>query len=384
LHRLACAKSAQSVLEPPLCAHEIGAASLHAPVAHADLDSALDDWLKLVEIVDGAPLFPLQEFADRLTAFVPFIGTHPRFQDLTAATDDALARRVGEFAAADKCRERALAFYKSGNICRGIHELHRAKISWFAHETLKGSILSMLLIAKWYLELGLVFASKYYAFAAVWASVNAEDPALKRYAAHALSLGADCDYVCGAWCSYLAMAHMTLLAEQVYSPPDDPKDTNSVINRVLFHAGWVRLTAERVAESLTQAVTMQTEPWGLEDVFAETMATARKVWPAEREEDLQIELRKQLLGAPYSDLGAIRSTSFAALGLTFRVRWSNDYETTEVAEYFLAVLQVLLSDLAGSDLLVLPTEVCIEIALSHKNHVDASSVDTQNRPVRDT
>ena len=93
------------------------------------------------------------------------IGDSPRYDDLTHKLDQLLSERHGDFIAAQKCKDRSLEFYKHGKILKAINQLHRSKVKWFAEETLRGSLLSILQISQWYHELGLLYASKYYALA---------------------------------------------------------------------------------------------------------------------------------------------------------------------------------------------------------------------------
>jgi hypothetical protein len=53
--------------------------------------------------------------------------------------------------------------------------------------------------------------------------------------------------------------------------------------------------------------------------------------------------------------------SFEALGVTWVFRWDNTYDMTAAAEQFVAVLQILLADLAGIDLCLLRTRVDVEV-----------------------
>ena len=130
-----------------------------------DVEGAIEWWTQLTLAVKDAPLFPLERFADYLTGFIKFIDATPEYDYLAQQVDTLLSDRCGDFIAAEKCRDRAIEFYKKGKIIRAMNQLHQAKVKWFAEEALRGSLLSMLLISQWYLKLGLSFAAKYYALA---------------------------------------------------------------------------------------------------------------------------------------------------------------------------------------------------------------------------
>lgn len=131
----------------------------------ASLDEAIGYWKRLLDIAPHAPLYRITRFADHLTQFATILGDHEDFAEVAERTDALVAKRHGGFAAASKARDRAMQFYNNDDLPRAISELHRARVNWFAKETLGGSILAFLTISSWYREIGLNFAAKYYAFA---------------------------------------------------------------------------------------------------------------------------------------------------------------------------------------------------------------------------
>ena len=59
-------------------------------------------WCKLIEEVDKAPLFPLEDFADILTVMTEFLGEDERFLKITQRTDELLTKRSSGYVAAEK------------------------------------------------------------------------------------------------------------------------------------------------------------------------------------------------------------------------------------------------------------------------------------------
>ncbi|MFH2055336.1 MAG: hypothetical protein ABIJ61_05215, partial [bacterium] len=161
-------------------------------------DAAVTWWLKLTSEIEDAKLFPLERFADRLTEFAILLGEHPDYSALTTAVDALLAVRAGGFKAAEKCRDRAFRFYDARCMLRAIRELHDAKIDWFATETLRACVASMILIAEWYIECGLCYAGKHYALAAAATSLISKNDRLRDLVPTALAIAADGDYRAGS------------------------------------------------------------------------------------------------------------------------------------------------------------------------------------------
>lgn len=163
-----------------------------------DASAAFARWRKLASLVDRAPLFPLERFADRLAQMARFIGAHPEYEPLTTKIDALLAKRHGQRKVAEKCLERAREFRKAGDLPRAMAQLHGAKVDWFAEETLGNSILAMNWLSHAYKEQGLFFAAKYYALAAAFVALHSKDLQLQPFIARSLMEAAECDYATGA------------------------------------------------------------------------------------------------------------------------------------------------------------------------------------------
>ena len=61
-----------------------------------------------------------------------FLGEDERFLKITQRTDELLTKRSSGYVAAEKCRDRAMAYYERGWYLYAIKQLHQAKIQWFS------------------------------------------------------------------------------------------------------------------------------------------------------------------------------------------------------------------------------------------------------------
>ena len=118
---------------------------------------------------------------------------------------------------------------------------------------------------------------------------------------------------------------------------------------------------------------------GLEEYFDELIPLAENSWSGEDLSEIWSNLQDQMLDRPFSDLGKSRSVRFLALGITWEFSWENTYELTSLAEEFLAVLQVLLADLANTDLCLLPTTVDVEIRFGSESDVGIQPIPSNER-----
>lgn len=270
-----------------------------------DIGGAIKWWTQLIDIAKFAPLFPLERFADRLTKYTRFIGNNPGYDYLTQKTDVLLSQRHGDFKAAEKCRDRAFEFYEMGQTLRAINQLHKAKIKWFAKETIKGSILSMLLISQSYEKLGLSFAAKYYALAAASITLTSRDPDVTLLAPKALNLAAECDYIQGSWCGYLDLAETGLKAYGAFSKDSTNSTDMDEFHRVIFHLATMIAITSVLDTSLYDFLNERIINWNIGDWLNEVLPNAYSAWGKLDISEIWNQLEDQIQGRPFGDTGVV-------------------------------------------------------------------------------
>ena len=344
-----------------------------------DASAALLYWGRLAKAVGRAPLFPLERFADRLAKYVPYIGAFEEYEALTQSLDALLAERFGQFKAAEKCLERARAFFAGGDLTRAMAQLHRAKVNWFAEETLSRALLAMDLLSSAYQKQGLHFASKYYALAISYLALHSPALGLKSQIAHALEHAASCDYLMGAWHGFLELSQAAadFYPHFAKDPQADFNTEGGILQTFEFNLGASMVLTkllhpemEDFARSKCLAIAQRL---GLGDMIEDAVAEGIKAFGGWEPEKLWGAIGEQLAGLPWSDAGDTRRVQWDAHGVTWQVNWKNDYETTLVAEEFLAGLQVFLSDLAGYDLCLLRSTLSVTLDVATSNEPDAGS-----------
>jgi hypothetical protein len=339
-----------------------------------NLGDAIRRWFELISKVHDAPLFPLEEFADRLTKYSLFIGDHPRYDELAHRVDQLLSDRFGGFVAAEKCRDRALIFYENGDILRAIHELHRAKFQWFAEETLEAALLAILLLANCYRRLKLTWAAKYYALAAGFIAMNAERHRMRQKLPGALISAAECDYTEGAWTGCLELTETALRMHVHVSDAVGDLGKHPEFQTVAHYTTLLMTLTERLDASLFGFVAQTVHAWGFGKLLDEMFAAGRQALSDLDRGELWALTTKQLAGRPFGDLGEERTTSWSQLGVTWVFRWKNSYDTTAIAEEFVAILQIALAEFAGRDLALLKTSVRIRIELAVTGKIKAEAL----------
>lgn len=348
-----------------------------------DLEDIFYWWFRLVGAAEKAPLFPVEGLADLLTNLTPLLGDDERFSKLTPRVDQLLENRSKGYVAAEKCRDRAVAFMKSGKPLEAIAEFHKAKIKWFTGDTIRGSVLAQLALSDAYLNLGLVHAAKYHVLSATFLIAKSSGDELRHLFPLALSQLGLCAYIGGEWVTYSEYFPIYLTAH--YSYVDEPDDWggNDTIQRTLAHFLIMRCIAKILGGD--DAVIMVEAPLRTfnapDHLLAELLGT--KV-PAGKYESMAIDeilqtSSQELWGRPFADSGQSREYRWRALGITWIVRCENTLSQVPAVEEFVAVLQIGIADAARSDLCLLPTTVWLEVAVMDVPEIDLVEVSDNTR-----
>lgn len=324
-----------------------------------DVEGGMRAWTDLVDLLPQAPLLPVDTFARLVDALAPILVDQPGWRHLVDELAEAVKRTSGNAAAAEHARDRALALLKSDRLLDSLRELHSAKVDWWSGDTLRGALLSMLLIADIYQRLQLPLAAKQYALAAAVSARFSGDDDVLDLVPQGLLAAANADYHSGAWCGAVELYEVALLA--YHHLTDSGLDLErEELQAALAHLGMASLAARDFAPALLAPIDAVIERTGL----TELIVPQRAELPHLPESDWASRAAGELSGLPFSDAGAERVIRFAALGTDWVIRSSTAYSDARAAERFAAATQVLLVELAEEDLCLLPTRVDVTVQTS--------------------
>lgn len=335
-----------------------------APPAEAfvDLDGAMEDWLALARGLDEATLFPVDRLASMLGVLAPAWIDHPDWAELNDRVDVVLGRQAGQNAVAERCRDRALALRKRGRIREAVNEFHRAKVDWWTGDTLRGGLLSLLLLSDCYEQLGLSHAAAEQALAAAFVAVTTEDENVQDLIPKALGIAALREYETGAFLGACELTELSLLAGNALQEGGiDPGD--EVVEALLVHAGLTAAAARDLVPCALVPIQEAQERTSLIELLG---GDPLELTDGERDVDHWDELAaEQLEGPPFNDLADEYVAHFAALGLQWTIRASGvEPRALRAAQRLAAAAQILAVELAEEDLCLMPglIDVVVEVA----------------------
>jgi hypothetical protein len=322
-----------------------------------DPDGAIEAWLEFARLAPEAPMVPIDSVARVAALLAPALIDRPGFRELTERLDEIQAQAAGGSAAAASSRDRAMALLRAERALEALEDLHAAKVGWWRGDTIRGSLLALLLIVRCYQELGLPMAARQHALLATGLAHFHGEGEHGDLLAAGLMRAADIDYSTGAWCAATETYGVAVLALAVHAKDPWNTECHEDLNAAYLHGSYVRAAAKSFDPDLHARIVASQEESGLGDVLSESEHVV-PVWTAEEWRD---RFATELDAVPFADAGATRRIGWSALGIEWEVTAANDYEHSRAAERFAAAAQVLCAELAPEELVLLPTTIRVRV-----------------------
>ena len=344
--------------------------SLPDDLALTDASQTLSAWTELIENLEETPLFPIQSLADILQLLVPLWSKHPEWRELLDLVDVAVGERLGKSALGARARDRAMKLFRAGRRLDSLEEFHRAKIEWWSGETVRGSMLAMIIIARLYLELGLPHASKSYALAVSYIAAASRDEELVDLVPAGLLMAASADFIAGAWCGAAELYEVGLAAQSEFIEDGTGSERHTAVDNAFLHLTYINACARIVDCDLGALVGATTDRTGALEIIGDAIdalsSKDRDYWESFG--------TTELVARPFSDLGDVRYILFSALGTDWTLTTVNDIDSVRSAERFAAAAQVMLAALTRDDLCLVQTQ--INIRIENRRTSDADRIES--------
>ena len=322
-----------------------------------DRDFTMSTWIELAGSLEQTPLFPVDRLSELLRILTPLLVDHPNWRELVDLVDDGVGRVSGRSAKADRARDRAMVLFRNNRLLDALEEFHRAKIDWWSGDTLRGSLLAMLMIARLYLELRLPAAAKAYSLAVATSALQGADDELVDLVPRGLFMAAHADFASGAWCEATDLYELALVAQSQFVADGLDSEQHESVQAADLHLTYISACARDIDPGLEARVAASASRVGVQEIISAVLESGRApekhAWASFGEDELT--------GQPFSDLGDTRCIRFSALGTDWIVKSANGAESARIAERFAAAAQATLAELAREDLAVIPTHITIDV-----------------------
>jgi hypothetical protein len=317
--------------------HELDTHRERAPLR--DLEKGMQLLLDVARQIPRAPLFPVAPVAEFFEMMSPFLVEHRLYRQIRDSLDAAVEETEGKSARGRRAWERANRMLESGQLLGALNEVQEAKLSWWKGDTVEHSVEMSMCISDLYSRLGLPLAAKQYALSAATLALSTTDPAVARFIPLAFMQASLCDYRSGMWLSSAGLAKVALDAHSsLNEAPGDP-DRHPYLTELVES----QLHVYAVARSSFPGCFLVVQPI-ISSLFGGEWAD---------------QLEKTVDGMPdaidheasftFADAGSDRTYRWKALGREWEVSCSNDRTSVLAAERFVAMLQIVLCEMAAYD-----------------------------------
>ncbi|MEV4201928.1 hypothetical protein [Micromonospora globbae] len=310
-----------------------------------DVDAAMANLEKLVDLLPHARAYSVSQLARVFTMLAPLMSEHTSYAKVRDGLDAATAEAQGQAATAERCRDRAMAFVKAGKPLEALLELHNAKVNWFNGDTLFGTVLTMRFIGKLFADLKLMYAAKMYACTAAAIAVAHGNADVKVHLPKALLEAAKYSQHAGCWADAAGLTEVALMARAQYLTDPFNLEKHPDLENHQMNAAMELSAVRKFWPSLEPLIAEAHDGTGWFDLLASDLDRCGAEYEMS-EAEYQQATAEQLAGPVFGDVGPTRVVDFEALGVRWIFTYANDRTTVLAAEGLVATFQVFLADVA--------------------------------------
>jgi hypothetical protein len=333
---------------------------------------------QILTIIDDADLYHASVLADRINQYIKlFIKVDPEknenvisaLEDFSDKLDVQVQKREGKYKKAKQQVERGSSYIYTNNpklLLKALHYFHEAKDLFNHKETIEGYILALINISQLYSVIGMNLAAKYYSLSAVWVSIHNGDEKMYKRIADASAMLFHADFRQGSWFNALQDFQFYFNARHQFdtSPIVGAKD--SMLLKSVADFATILHSSPMLSSELTSVVDSIKSQLGFfgDEFVHPALNYLEKEYP-DKEAIVDL-LDKKLVDNPCNDCGPVRYIRFNALGCDWEINFANSYEMTSIGEEFVAILQIMLTEifLLGADFHFPKSKVFIELERS--------------------
>lgn len=329
---------------------------------------------EILTLVKQAPLFKLSQFSDRIEKYIKMhlnvdsqdeMGIIATLEEFSENLFPLVEKREGKIKLAQSQVKRGYSYIKTTvpkNLLKALDYFHKAKDNYLQEDTIEGFVLALLNIAQLYNSVGMHFAAKNYALAAFRMSINKE---LITRVENSLSMLAYADYRQGSWFNALSiyMRYIQLRLDANFKKSDAEAEQKATLN-IAFML-YVMERSSNQFKYLNKNYISSLDYIGDEIVMP---IQAKLNDELQSDEKYNKSIENQIDDFPLNDFGKIRIINFNALGSLWCINFDNTHEVRSIAEEYISAIQIVLAEIALSDVdfHLLKSKIEIELTLSDK------------------
>jgi hypothetical protein len=324
-------------------------------------DSNANAFKRFEEIIIELPeaqTYAVSHFGKRLDAIIDLVikvGYDKDIESLESFTEKLIPfiqEREGNFSLARGCIDRGMKYLNSRNpkgLLKAINKFHSAKELYYDEATFEGFVLALLAISQLYASVGMNIASKYYSLSAIWFCSENRDPKLYKRISDSYGILFHADFKQGSWISALSDFEDYIGIRTELDPAEFNPYTDEILKKSIVEESFILGLMPLISNQLSGFVNYEKTKMGelYTDFLKDSVEYSASLVP---EIGLQELLSRKLNSPPIDDIGEIRVISWKTFGCLWNVEFANDFVTNSIAEEFVALIQIIQSDIALNEI----------------------------------
>lgn len=331
---------------------------------------------EILTLGDQAPLYKLSQFGDRIEKYIKMqlnvdptdeMGIIAALEDFSENLFPLVEKREGKVKLAQSQVNRGYSYLKTNipkNLLKALDYFHRAKENYLQEDTIEGFVLALLNIAQLYSSIGMHFAAKNYGLAAFRMSTNKE---LIKRVENSLSMLAYADFSQGSWFNSLSLysRYIGLRLNANFDKSDAEEEQKATLN-IAFMLYVMKRSSSQFKYLNENYIAF------LDYVGTEIVVPVQAKLNDELQSDKKYynTIENHIDDFPLNDFGKTRIINFYALGSLWCISFDNTHEVRSIAEEYISSIQIVLAEIALSDVdfHLLKSKIEIELTLSDRYH----------------
>lgn len=329
---------------------------------------------EILDIVEDAPLFKLSQFGNRIEKYIKMhinidpkdkMGIIKALEEFSEKLFPLVEKREGKVQRAKSQVQRGYSYLKTTepfNLLKALDYFHKAKDNYLQEDTIEGYVLALLNISQLYNAIGMHFAAKNYALAGFRMSINKE---FVKRTETSLAMLFYSDYKQGSWFNAI-----NIYSKYINTRLESNFDKNNFEEEGKTTQSLAFILYVMYKNSYQFKYFINDYIKHLDYIGEDIIKPIHKIMEDElNSEDIYLKAIEQNIDDyPLNDIGKKRIINFYALGSLWSIRFNNDYDILSIAEEYISTIQILLAEIALSDIdfHLIKSKIEIELELSEK------------------
>ena len=325
-------------------------------IGENNLENSLKRFEEIIPLLPEAKSYPVSQFGKTLDGIIDIaikIGLDKDLESFEVFSEKLhpyIKEREGNFSLAKRYKDRGMKYLHSQNprgLLKALDQFHKAKDLYFDEATYEGFVLALMAISQLYSSVGMNLASKYYSLSAIWFCSHNNDPKLYKRISDSSGLLFYSDFKQGTWISALSDFERYISVRTELDPTEFDPDVDDMLFKSIADASFIVALAPLISNQLTGLIDFEKSKMG--QLYLDYIKVGVEYLESEVAKIGLIDVASRRLDSPpINDIGENRIISWKCFGSIWNIQFKNDFITNSVGEEFVALIQIIQSDIALS------------------------------------